>query len=160
MTAYNSRKNVVCNPNKRELPTKCVKWWLSPVSFDTKFVVTQNLSWHKLEVAAPNTEAPILRWSSSSSVLNTSVTSTPLTTRRHYIWNNEPHSFNCFIFLWLISLPALAGQNTCLNVLSNKDSSRVFFFSFQPKEWHTFLVFNQEKNDLEKKSNLAKTKTI
>ena len=43
------------------------------------------------------------------------------------IWNNEPHSFNCFIYLWLISFPALAGQNTCLNELSKKDSSRVFF---------------------------------
>ena len=47
--------------------------------------------------------------------------------KKHFIWNNGPHSFNCFIYLWLISFPGLASQNTCLNGLSNKDSSRVFF---------------------------------
>ena len=64
------------------------------------------------------------------------------------IWNNEPHSFNCFIYLWLIFFPALAGQNTCLNRLSNNNSSGVFF---SPLSQKTFLVFNQEKNNLEKK---------
>ena len=48
------------------------------------------------------------------------------------IWKYEPHSFNCFIYLWLISFTALAGQNTCLNGLSNKNSSRVFFLFSAP----------------------------
>ena len=45
----------------------------------------------------------------------------------HYISDYFHHSFNCFIYHCLILITDLAGQNTYLNGLSNKNSSRVFF---------------------------------